>query len=82
MNVNIWNLDQLSQAVVNPDTDPELAIHLVHALNQLMSAIMAGEQTVSFLFLSRKKHSVLYVGRYNGSLETLVINSSGTRSMN
>lgn len=61
MNVNIWNLDQLSQAVVNPDTDPELAIHLAHALNQLMSAIMAGEQTVSFLFLSRKKHSVLYI---------------------
>lgn len=51
MNVNVWTLDKLSQAVVNPDTDPELAIYLTHALNQLMDAIISGEQTVSFLTL-------------------------------
>ncbi|XP_049877003.1 uncharacterized protein LOC126374407 [Pectinophora gossypiella] len=42
MEVNIWSLDQLSQAIENPETDPELLIYLHHALNQLMTDIFAG----------------------------------------
>uniref|UniRef100_A0A2A4J2Y0 Uncharacterized protein n=1 Tax=Heliothis virescens TaxID=7102 RepID=A0A2A4J2Y0_HELVI len=37
-----WTLNDLSEALQNPDTDPALIPHLEHALNQMMELIFGG----------------------------------------
>ncbi|XP_047031361.1 calphotin-like [Helicoverpa zea] len=37
-----WTLNDLSEALQNPNTDPALIPHLEHALNQMMDAIFGG----------------------------------------
>ncbi|XP_047536558.1 uncharacterized protein LOC125070654 [Vanessa atalanta] len=42
-----WTLEELSDALQNPNIDPELVPILEHALNEIMSALHSGEQLES-----------------------------------
>ncbi|CAG9563852.1 unnamed protein product [Danaus chrysippus] len=41
-NSSVWTLQDLSEALQNPDTNPALIPYLEQALNQLMESLMAG----------------------------------------
>lgn len=53
-NPGSWSLNQLSEAIQNPSTDPAVLPYLEQALNEMMDALFAGEPMVSsMMFISR-----------------------------
>lgn len=45
-----WTLQELSDALQNPHTNPEYIPYLEHALNQMMEELHAGKPVVSKLY--------------------------------
>ena len=48
--LNVWTLEELSQALQNPNINPAVVPYLEAGLNQLMEALFAGQQVVNITF--------------------------------
>ncbi|KAJ8718005.1 hypothetical protein PYW07_005935 [Mythimna separata] len=52
MEMSIWTVQELSDALQNPDTDPALIPYLEHALNEIMDALYSGKQMESIAIVA------------------------------
>lgn len=55
MQISLWTLPELSEAIQSPATNPALVPHLEHALNEMMDALFAGQHMVIIINLKNVK---------------------------